>query len=422
MDKFTSMRIVSINTFSHTGGASIAALRILEALNSQGHPTEMLTYYKDREHEFITPYTKNPLGERMRWLRFVYERLVFLPYEASKDIRFHFSIANAGVDLHRHPLVREADVIHMHWFNKSFLSLKGLDKLLALGKPVVWTLHDMWAFTGGCHYNYKDCNAYKNECHSCPMIRNSRGKDLSTRIWQQKNRIYQKYDNLHWVTCSHWLAGELKSSGLLRHRRVHSIPNPIPSEQFQPLDTVAIRKKWELPLDKKLVLFVAMNTNDERKGFQYLKRAIDRMNGTDMELLVIGKANPDVLETLPLKVHYKGLIRTKKEMIEIYNAGDVYVSPTLQDNLPNTVMESLACGTPVVAFETGGVPEMVLDRVEGRIVPQKDDKALADAIQWVLEDKERYRMLSQNARKKVMGHYTYETIAGKYAALFQSLL
>lgn len=415
------MKIVSINTFSHTGGASIAALRILDALNAKGDEAKLLTYYKDKEHENIIPYTESFIGEKVRFLRFVYERLRFLPLEKSKEVRFQFSIANTGVDLVNHPLVREADVIHLHWFNKSFLSLKGLENILKLGKPVVWTLHDMWAFTGGCHYNYEGCLSFQSKCQACPMIKNSNGNDLSTKIWEQKEQLY-KYDNLHWVTCSQWLAGVLKSSSLLKSHQVTPIPNPIDSSVFKPLDKDAVRKKLGIATNKKQILFVAMNTSDKRKGFSFLEEALHDLDADNYELLIIGKASPELLEQLPLKTNYMGFVKSQEKIIDIYNAADVYVSPTLQDNLPNTVMEALACGTPVVAFETGGVPEMVRDRIEGRIVEQGNANELAKAINWVLEDDDRYQTLAENARKKVIDHFSYDKVARKYSDYFKLLL
>lgn len=415
------MKIVSINTFCNTGGASIAAVRILDALLLAGHDARLLTYYKDGEHDAVIPFTTSFVGEKMRWLRFVYERLSFLPYEVSKEIRFHFSLANAGVDLSKHDLVRQADIIHLHWFNKSYLSLEGLGKLLELGKPIVWTLHDMWAFTGGCHYNYNGCESYKSKCMACPMIKNSKKEDLSTTIWNLKKSTYKK-GNLNFVTCSQWLGRELKSSALLKDEPVHAIPNPIDSDIFKPIDKEKVKTSLGLDIRKKQILFVAMNTSDKRKGFRYLVEALDGLPKDNFELLVIGKAAESFLEELPLKANYMGFVKSKSKMVEIYNAADVYVSPTLQDNLPNTIMESLACGTPVVAFKTGGVPEMITDELEGKLVEQEDSKGLGNAILWVLEDDVRYSVLSKNARSKILREYSYPTISKRYADLFQSLL
>lgn len=417
-----SMNIISINTFSHTGGASIAAVRIMDALSSIGEDASMLTYYKDGEHSDIEAYTDSYIGTKLRWWKFVYERLRFLPYEANKEIRFHFSLANAGVDLASHPMVKNADAIHLHWFNKSYLSLKGLGKLLEMGKPIIWTLHDMWAFTGGCHYNYNDCISYQSKCRACPMIKNSRKDDLSTKIWLEKKDIYAKAKgNLHFVTCSDWLGDEVRNSALLSNYPVTTIPNPIDSTFFKPLEKSVARDRLEIKSRKRLILFVAMNTTDERKGFRFLAEALKKVNNEDAELLVIGKAKKETLEALPLEVNYLGFIKSKEKMHAVYNAADVYVSPTLQDNLPNTVMESLSCGTPVVAFNTGGVPEMVEDGKEGRIVPQRDVPGLAKAIDWVLEDETRYRKLSENARQKVLDKFSYSKVANQYLRLFESM-
>ncbi len=416
------MKVLVISTNSHNGGAGIAALRLVEALNGSGTDTNMLAYYEDKTHPNVAAYVRNKWMEARRFLYFVGERLCFLPHEVEKEIRFFFSLANTGEDLSKHPMVLQADVIHLHWFNKGFLSLKGLGNLLSIGKPVVWTLHDMWAFTGGCHYNYKECENYKGACGNCPMVKRASDNDISFQIWQQKKKVYSK-GNLYVITVSEWLGRILETSALMKNIPHGCLPNPIDTDVYHPVDKREVREQLNLSLEKDYLLFVAMNTRDERKGFRYLIEALDVLESRkDLELIVIGKADEDVLGSLPLPVNYLGVIRETEKMVMVYNASDIYITPTLQDNLPNTVMESLACGTPVVAFETGGVPEMVSHKQEGYLCPQKDTEGMAKGIDWILEDKDRRRSLSINARNKVLENYAYNVVAAKYGELYRSLL
>ena len=240
------------------------------------------------EQEGLSCITNNKVRRRNALLRFILERLYFLPFEKNKSVRFQFSPAIAGKDISTHPWVQEADIIHLHWFNQGFLSLDGLDKLFMLNKPVVWTLHDMWAFTGGCHYS-GECSEYVENCGHCPFLRSRHAGDLSYTIHQKKKKIWKK-TNLNPVACSKWLGSLAKESSLLRGKNISSISNPINTDQFKPVDIFEARKKLNLPLDKKLLLFGRRQHKRPSKGheipgsgtriFRYQTRQDYRQTGT----------------------------------------------------------------------------------------------------------------------------------------------
>lgn len=402
------MNVLLLNTYPQ-GGAGVACRRLQSALRESGTTANLLT--------------ASDVGNR--W-RFYAERLSFLPFERDKSVRFSFSLANFGKNIAQHPLMREADVLHLHWVNQGFLSLKNIRQLAELGKPIVWTLHDMWAFTGGCHYS-QGCDHFKNECGNCPFLRKPTDGDLSNRVWNRKRQFFPK--NIQFVTCSEWLAEVAQSSSLLRDRPVTSIPNPIDTAIFKPSDEAerrAFRAEKGIAPDAKVLLFAAMKVSEERKGFRFLLEALQILKTQypdfHIEILVLGKAEPESLAALPYPAHALGLVREQAELVRIYGAADAFAIPSLEDNLPNTVMESLACGTPVVGFQTGGIPEMVGHQKEGFIAPQGDSQKLAEGIHWVTENGSRLENLRLAARQKVEQNYANEKVARRYQELYKQLL
>ncbi len=400
------MNVLLLNTYGH-GGAGVACRRLQAALNGNGVQANLLT--------------GSDLGRR---LPFYAERLSFLPYERDKSVRFSFSPANFGNDISAHPLVREADIIHLHWINQGFLSLDNIRQLAETGKPMVWTLHDMWAFTGGCHYS-RGCDHFRQTCGECPYLRRPAPHDLSNRIWRRKRERFPK--NIRFVTCSEWLAGVARSSSLLQDYSVMAIANPIDTTIFRPLtaeDRTTFRLEKGVAPGAKLLLFAAMKVSETRKGFQFLLESLHLLKSQhpdfQLEILVLGKAEPESLAALPYPAHALGLVQDQSELVRIYGAADVFVIPSLEDNLPNTVMESLACGTPVAGFNTGGIPEMVGHLKEGYIAPQGDTQALADGVLWVL-NREPGDGLRRAARTKVEDHYANAVIAEKYTDLYRSV-
>lgn len=398
------MNILLINTYHH-GGAGVAARRLRVALNSGGIQADLLT--------------ADLAGSN--W-PFYAERLSFLPFERDKSVRFSFSLANFGHDIRTHPLVQKADILHLHWINQGLLSLKNICQLSELGKPIVWTLHDMWAFTGGCHYSGA-CTNYLTGCGNCPLLRWPGPHDLSRRILDRKRTLLPR--NIHFVTCSEWLAGVACSSALLRSYAVEAIPNPIDTDVFKPLsesERADYRKKIGVSENAQVVLFVAMKVTEERKGFPYLLAALHTIKqeqpGRPIEILVMGKSDPEILRALPYPVHALGLISNTADLVNAYGAADVFVIPSLEDNLPNTVMEALACGTPVAGFKTGGIPEMVGHRKEGFIALQKDVAGLANGIVYSIDNQLSIR---KNARQKVLNEYAHAPVVARYSTLYQSL-
>ncbi|MEO7174360.1 MAG: glycosyltransferase family 4 protein [Saprospiraceae bacterium] len=415
------MRVVLINTLDLQGGAAVACERLHQALLSHGVDSIRLVQQTSREKLDVVPIVTNPWQRLLALVREYRERLRFMLLERSKDVRFQFSIANTGLDISRHPAVQSADIIHLHWINKGFLSLNSLQKLAALGKPIVWTMHDNWPFTGGCHYP-GTCDHYLVHCGNCPMLSNPSEFDISNQIWHKKDLIFADYQNFLFVACSKWLAQKAISSSLLKNHKVLSIPNPIDIDKFKAVDKAEAKIKLGLDPARKYMLFLAANADDPRKGFAYLKEALSKIKAStkDWSLLLVGKTNIDPND-LPLDSVALGSIPST-EIVGAYQAADVFVIPSLEDNLPNTVMEAMACGTPVIGFATGGIPEMVDHLINGYLTETGNSQGLADGFEMIMQNEELLKIWAIDARNKVLSHYQFEKVAAQYIEQYQSTL
>ena len=419
------MKILLLSTFELQGGAAIACKRLLQAFEKQGISAKMLVRDKQTDDERVCSiYEKQP-----KWFgkfRFLRERLViWLNNGFSRHNLFAVSIANTGYRIDRHPLVKWADVIHLHWVNQGFLSLKSIAKLSSLGKPVVWTMHDQWAYTGICHYT-GGCLKYYTQCQACAKLKHACKKDLSRCIFKKKAEIYRS-GKITFLGCSQWIAEEARKSALCHESRICSIPNAIDCTVYGKKNKAEVRQSLHLPTDKKLLLFGACKVTDDRKGFNYLKEACEylsrreKISKDELLIVVFGGNSEEIAALLPYPVYHVGYIRDAEKMIDLYNAVDLFVIPSMEDNLPNTIMEAMACGIPCVGFDVGGIPEMIDHRQNGYVAEYKNADDLANGIHWILEEADP-EILSTNARKKVEQSYSEEIVAKQHITLYHSLL
>ena len=411
-----------VNTSERTGGAAIAAGRLTEALKSHGIKAKMLV--RDKQTDRISTVALGGGWKQVR--KFVWERVViWINSHFRRERLFSVDIANTGNDITRLPEFKEADLIHLHWINQGMLSLKVIRKILASGKPVVWTMHDMWPCTGICHHA-RTCTAFHSECGACPMIYSQKRKDLSTRIFRQKQRLYAS-GGIHFVTCSHWLEGMAKQSALLVNQPVSVIPNPISTTLFHPMKQTEARQKLALPTEGKLILFGSVKLTDKRKGIDYMVEACRLLAKQhpalkeQLALVAVGMHAAELQPLVPFKVHNMGYVKEEHQLAEIYNAADLYVIPSLDENLPNTIMEAMACGTPCVGFPTGGIPEMIDHLKNGYLTKEHSAKQLGEGI-YTLLTTPAYESLSHEAVAKVNACYSERSVANQYGQLYAKLL
>lgn len=411
--------ILQLSTFHWEGGAGVAAARLHQALRKAGVDSRLMVSEINRPGPETYAWADSPWKSKKAWGRFVLERLYFLPQEKDKSVRFAFSPAVAGADITEHPLVQQASIIHLHWVNFGFLSLKSLEKLFAMGKPIVWTLHDMWTFTGGCHYN-RGCERYLSHCQCCPYLKCPGEHDISFRQFERKRRIYNQAP-LTLISPSRWLDHLVQKAALTGGMPSQAIPNCIDTDFFKPGERQAARQALNLPSDKKLLLFAGANTQDPRKGFAYFREALQDPALATCEVMILGKGQSEHFSDMPVKTHFLGKISDPAQMVQAYRAADMLVVPSLEDNLPNTIMEAMACGTPVAGFNTGGIPEMAEHGVSGYIAEARSAKSLSDGMQWILQNNGT-GTVSQHAREKVLATYSEDIVARQYSQLYESLL
>jgi glycosyltransferase involved in cell wall biosynthesis len=419
-----TMKITLINTSDAGGGAPAACLRLLKALTGQQVDARLLVQHKKTNDERVAGIADSFFSRLKANFNFLLERIPFMLFhEQDRSVRFAFSTANTGESIVDHPLVKDADILHLHWTNQGFLSIKDLRELIHTGKPIVWTLHDTWTFTGGCHYP-GDCNHFMYECGNCFFLRDAGPNDLSHKGWLRKASLYAGAENISFVTCSQWLAAVARTSSLIGDKSIQAIPNPIDIDVFSPRDKPTARQKRGISSSAKIILFGAANINDKRKGIVFLVEALDVLKNnypeTDhIEMVIFGKNKHFDVTTLPFKVHELSLLTSADDLAEVYSMADVFVTSSLEDNLPNTIMEALSCGTPVVAFDTGGIPEMVDHQQNGYLAKFKDPSDMAKGLYEMLNGEEE---LAINARQKVLDNYTNQQVADQYITLYQSFL
>lgn len=314
-----------------------------------------------------------------------------------------------------------SDVIHLHWIGWEFLRIEAFAKL---NIPLVWTMHDMWTFTGGCHYS-EDCDRHTTACGNCPQLKTHQNRDLSQWVWTRKMKAWQNL-NLTLVAPSQWLGNCAQQSSIGKRFPIQVIPNGLDTRIYKPMNRQEARKRLNLPLDAKLVLFGATRaTGDRRKGYHLLLPALQNLYQTGVsgvELVVFGASQPPENLHLGYPCHYLGKLADDVALALLYAAADVFVLPSLFDNLPNTVMEAIACGTPCVAFRVGGNPDLIEHQINGYLAHPYDIEDLAAGIAWILADPDRHQRLSDRSRAKAEQEFGLPQQAKRYQRLYADLI
>ncbi|MEG4862071.1 MULTISPECIES: glycosyltransferase family 4 protein [unclassified Microcoleus] len=413
------MKVLLLNTSDTEGGAARAAYRLHQGLQGIGVSSQMLVKNNNSGDlsvisagqalaksfdKIISVLSNSPL-------RLYPERnsAIFSPQWLPDSLAA--KVANI-----------QPDIINLHWVCGGYMQVESVPKF---NQPLVWTLHDMWPFTGGCHYS-EECDRYTESCGSCPQLHSSKDWDMSRWVWRRKAKSWKNL-NLTLVSPSAWLAKCASSSSLLKDYRVEVIPNGINTQKYKPINREWVREILNLPQDKQIVLFgCASGTGDRWKGFNLLVSALQSLSKSGwsdrIELLVFGSSEPSNPIELGFKAHYLGKFADDISLAIVYAAADVFVAPSIYDNLPNTVMEAAACGIPSVGFKIGGMPDLIDHCSNGYLAKPYETEDLARGIAWVLEDSERHQKLCRNAREKVEAKFTLEVQAREYQKLYEEVL
>jgi glycosyltransferase involved in cell wall biosynthesis len=412
-------KVLHVNAFDIFYGAARAVLRLHRGLRQSGLQSLVFVQNKRGDDKYIAgPQSK--LAKILAVFRPYIDQIPLYLYPKRSPVPFHTqwfpnrflsSLNTVGPDL-----------LHLHWICDGFIRLETLRRIR---KPIVWTFHDMWAFTGGCHYS-DECTGYLDSCGRCPQLKSRREADLSRWTWKRKKKAWKDL-NLIIVTPSAWLGECARNSPLFRNTPVKVIPNAIDLQVYKPGNQSMARTFLGLPQDQRIVLFGAIGaTTDSRKGFQFLKPVFERLRETEkprfIDLVIFGSSEPMNPPDFGFPTSYIGKLYDDVSLSLLYTAADVMLVPSIQEAFGQTASEALACGTPVVSFNTTGLRDIIDPMSNGYLARPFDVSDFADGIAWILADKDRWRTLSENARKKAVVKFGALTVANKYIQLYEEAM
>lgn len=415
------MKVLLVSQSDIYGGAAIAAYRLHRGLTKLGVDSEMAVMDKYSE-DFRIMCIQSRFGKLADKIRI---RIVPKIVKLQKTANYNpHSINWFPNDIVEKINQFKVDIINLHWIGQEMIKIEDLKKI---GRPIVWTLHDMWPFSGAEHYNIDEepkryIRGYDLEKRS---PRDS-GLDIDRWVWRRKRKNWKNI-NFTIVCPSRWLAEEARKSLLFRNERIEVIPNAIDVSKIRPIERKIARGLLSLPEDKKLVLFGAMDaTSDPRKGFKLLESALNRIAeqglGENINLMIFGSSEPEKAADFGINAQYLGKVGNDIVLMLSYSAADVFVIPSVMENLPNTIMEAMACGLPAVGFDVGGIPEMIDDGRTGFLTRAYDTEEMSNNIMRVVENEEGRKKMGENARKQAEKEYSDLVIAKKYLKLYEEVV
>ena len=307
------------------------------------------------------------------------------------------------------------DVIHLHWINDGFIDV---NQLTEFNIPVVWSCHDMWAFTGGCHYN-GSCMKWKNECTNCPLLEIITKKDIAKKEFETKKEALHSISNLTMIGLSNWMNDSIKESAICKNIPSIHIPNTIDKKTFNITSKIEARKRLKLDNSMPIILFGAMDISDTRKGLKYLIEALTILKSErNVKMIAVGNNTSQYVLPSHLDATNWGKASDKEELSLLYSAADVVVLPSIQENLSNMIIESLLCGTPVVGFNIGGNSDMITHKTNGYLSNEISGKGLANGINWLIDNP----ISAQLCRDSVLHNFDNNTTVEKYIELYNKLI
>jgi glycosyltransferase involved in cell wall biosynthesis len=420
------MRIAIMSTFDVIGGAAKAAYRLHKGLRLLGHDSVMLVKLKHSNDVTVSQArstTKADFAEehiaamiQKRWIN----------QNRTPVSNTMFSLPYSGYDLSRSDFVKNSDVLNVHWVAR-YQSVESLEPLFESRMPVVWTLHDQWGFTGGCHYS-AGCEKYQVDCRDCPQLQDNR---FQVPYFVLKNKMHHFPKTLTVVTPSRWLAECARKSKVFGNCRIEVIPNSLETDVFKPTIKEYAKEALSIPSDVITLLFGASELKEKRKGFHLLLQSMEYclLNPLVRELagqgrikiLTFGEPHPE-LKTLGVDLVNLGEIASDDELAGIYSASDMFILPSLEDNLPNTILEAMSCGTPVVSFQVGGIPDLVEAGKTGYLAPPGDFKEMGNLIMRLMLNSGLRETMSRQCRSVAEIAFNLSTQANRYIDLFGNVL
>lgn len=414
------MKVLIVNTSENTGGAAVAANRLCDALNNNGMKARMLVCSKQSTDITVAACTSPKI---YRW-HFLWERIViWLKNGLCRTNLFKISIANTGTDITKTREFQEADIVHLHWINQGMLSLGIIKKILQSGKPVVWTMHDMWPLTSICHHAY-ECNSFTTECRECPFLKRSGRHDMSEQVFHKKQRMLTGVKNLSFVAVSEWLAGKARHSAIIGTFPISVIPNVLSLQQFTIVDRIDARTTLNVE-EHYVIAFGAARIDDPIKGLSYLKEALTllvtsgRFQASDIRVLFFGTLrNANELDHFPVPCTHLGYIDDSYRLSQVYSASNAVVSSSLYETFGQTLIEAMACGCVPVSFDGSGQTDIIIHQKNGYLARRLSSESLSDGIAWALQ----CHLTPQEQRRYVVRRYSESVVAHQYQNLYNNIM
>jgi glycosyltransferase involved in cell wall biosynthesis len=408
------MKVLVINTHDIIGGAAKATYRIHTELRNLGVESQMFVLYKSSNDSSVREIPNKFLRNLSKINRYI-DRLPLLSYRGLQSVPFSSGLVWSYLN----GFVKDfkADVIHLNWISSGFVPIRLLGKL---HYPVLWTLHDSWAFTGGCHLHFS-CSRYYESCGQCPHLQSDKQDDLSFLVWKQKYKYYENM-NLGIVTPSRWMFECATKSSLLKKKTINIVPHGVDLKVFRPVEKKLARNKFGFPQNRRIILFGAAEITSSSKGLEILQNATLMLRDLgwkdNTKLVVFGNSTKKAFPDMGLDVQYVGYIFNENRLAELYSAADIFVSPSITESFGLTILEALACGTPQVAFRIGGIPDIIDHKETGYLARPYSVDDLVNGIMWVLEDNARRKMLSHNSRNRAESKFSITDTARRYIELY----
>ncbi len=410
----SKLRPVLLNAVD-TGGAANATRRIHEGLRDIGVESRMLVRQQSRD----SPYIVGPRSKVGKALARIRPMADTLPLQLYEDVG-PFSLDWVPDRIPSRISQMDPDLVHLNWIAGGYISISSLSDFDA---PLVWRFPDMWPMTGGCHYS-DGCDRYRDACGDCPKLDSKRSLDLSRVTMKRKQRALDDTD-VTVVAPSNWLASCAEESALFGGCRIEVIPNGLDTDVFRPNDSKTGRNLFDLPTNSRLIGFGSVGPlSNPRKGFEPFQNAIKSLaaDHDDIELVVFGASEPEDPPDFGLPTHYVGYLNDEQSLSLLYSCLDVMAVPSRYEGFGQTVTESMACGTPVVAFDATGPSDTVVHKDTGYLAEPYDPIDFANGIEWILRDEDLREQLEVNARRRAEEQYHYTTVARQYQEVYSELI
>lgn len=409
-----SYSVLHLNYSDSFGGAARSAYKIHAGLRDLGWNSRMLVREKgtpDPDTQVIYNHsTMLRVGDGI-------SRKIF-----DRGLSLQFWYYPSSFALKSHPWFQMANVVQLHNLHSCFFSYRALPEISQL-KPVVWRLADMWAFTGHCAYSY-GCDRWQRGCGQCPHLNvyPRLRHDTTSLLWREKRKVYHQ-SALNLVVTNRWMESLVKKSPLLSHCNIYRIPNGINTQVFKPVPKAIARESLQIPPTAKVILFLAVDITDPRKGFEYVRPLMDRiaLEMPDLVLLVVGKNADSWQDGRNYRTIVCGLTESDDQLATVYSAADIYLHPALAENFPNTVLESLACGTPCVAFDVGGMGDIVSAET-GYLACYQNGEDLGNGVRQLLLRQKEQAEMGQYCRNLIESEFTLSLQAQRFSNLYSDLM